>query len=411
MQTQRLDFPGASGQTLAGRLDLPDTPPRAYALFAHCFTCGKDIKAASRIASALAEEGIATLRFDFTGLGGSEGEFGNTGFRSNIEDLTAAAAFMRETGRPVAIAIGHSLGGAAVLAAAGDIPECRAVGTIAAPFDADHVLAHLGEQRAEIEAEGEATVNLGGRAFRIRRAFIEQTSNQDQGARIAHLHRPLLVLHAPLDRTVDIDNARRIFETAKHPKSFVSLDSADHLLSDPADARYAATVIAAWAARYLPEPAGEDAASQGTEPGTVRVTETGTGRFQQRVEAGPHRLLADEPVANGGDDSGPDPYGYLLAGLGACTSMTIRMYARHKGIDLRSVQVTLRHEKIHAEDCEHCETREGRIDRITRTIRLDGELTDAERARLLAIADRCPVHRTLHSEVDVQTTESDHSSA
>lgn len=407
MQTMRLEFPGASGQTLAGRLDLPDTPPRAYALFAHCFTCGKDIKAASRIAAALAEEGIATLRFDFTGLGGSEGDFGNEGFRSNIEDLIAAAAFMRETQRPVSVLIGHSLGGAAVLAAAGEIPECRAVGTLAAPFDADHVLAHLGEQRAEIEAEGEATVQLGGRPFRIRRAFIEQTSNQDQGSRIAQLRRPLLVLHAPLDQTVGVDNARRIFETAKHPKSFISLDNADHLLTRPADARYAATVIAAWAARYLPEPAAADEAPsvEPLAPGTVRVTETGTGHFQQSVEVGEHHLLADEPTANGGDDSGPNPYDFLLAGLGACTSMTIRMYARHKGLDLRSIQVELQHEKIHANDCEHCDTREGRVDRVTRLIHLEGGLSEAERNRLLEIADRCPVHRTLHSAVDVQTRE------
>ncbi|MDZ7811463.1 MAG: alpha/beta fold hydrolase [Arhodomonas sp.] len=257
MQTQRLEFPGASGHTLAARLDLPDTTPRAYALFAHCFTCGKDIKAAGRIASALAEEGIATLRFDFTGLGGSEGEFGNTGFQSNMEDLIAAAAFMRETQRPVSVLLGHSLGGTAVLAAAAEIPECRAVATLAAPFDAEHVLAHLSEQRAEIESRGEATVHLGGRPFRIRRTFIERTTNHDQGARIAELRRPLLVLHAPLDQTVGVDNARAIFER-RNTKSFISLDNADHLLTNPADTRYAATVIAAWAVRYLPESADED---------------------------------------------------------------------------------------------------------------------------------------------------------
>ena len=255
MRTQRLDFQGAHGQTLAARLDEPDDVPRAYALFAHCFTCGKDIKAASRIAAALADEGIATLRFDFTGLGGSEGDFGNTGFRSNVADLVAAAGFMRDSGRPVSILVGHSLGGAAVMAAAEEIPEAVAVCGIAAPFQADHVLEHLGDKRAAIEADGEAEVSLGGRAFRARRSFIDETLGFNQRERIERLRRPLLVLHGPHDEVVGIDNARRIFETAKHPKSFVSLDDADHLLTRQADARYAATLIAAWAARYLPDDA------------------------------------------------------------------------------------------------------------------------------------------------------------
>ncbi|ABM61196.1 alpha/beta hydrolase family protein [Halorhodospira halophila] len=253
MRTQRLDFPGAEGHTLSARLDEPDGAPLAYALFAHCFTCGKDIKAASRLAAALAEEGIATLRFDFTGLGDSEGDFGNTGFRSNVADLIAAAGFMRDSGRPVRIMVGHSLGGAAVIAAAGDIPECRAVCSIGAPFEAHHVLEHLGDKREEIERSGEAEVNLGGQTFRIGRSFITETLNHDQASRIADLRRPLLVMHAPLDEVVPVREARRIFETAKHPKSYISLDDADHLLTRAADARYAATLIAAWAARYLPE--------------------------------------------------------------------------------------------------------------------------------------------------------------
>ncbi|MBK5937490.1 MAG: alpha/beta hydrolase [Halorhodospira halophila] len=254
MRTQRLDFPGAQGHTLSARLDEPEGAPRAHALFAHCFTCGKDIKAASWLAGALAEQGIATLRFDFTGLGGSEGVFGHAGFRSDVADVLAAAQFMRDAGRPVRILVGHSLGGAAAIAAAGDIPECRAVCSIAAPFEADHVLEHLGEKRAQIEAAGEAEVTLGGRPFRVGRSFIEETVGHDQASRIADLRRPLLVMHAPLDEVVPVDHARRIFETAKHPKSYISLDDADHLLTRAADARYAATVIAAWAARYITEP-------------------------------------------------------------------------------------------------------------------------------------------------------------
>ncbi len=406
MRTQRLDFPGAHGHTLAARLDEPDEPPKAYALFAHCFTCGKDIKAASRIAAALAEQGIATLRFDFTGLGGSEGDFGNTGFRSNVADLIAAAAFMRDTGRPVRILVGHSLGGAAVIAAANQIPESRAVCAVAAPFQVDHVLAHLGDKRAEIEANGEAEVSLGGRSFRVGQAFLDETLGHDQGQRIAELRRPLLVLHAPLDQIVPVDNARRIFEAAKHPKSYISLDDADHLLTKPGDARYAATVIAAWAARYLDE-ADEPEAVPASQPPLqgVEVTETRSGHLQQCVRAGRHAWLADEPETSGGGDTGPTPYDLLLAALGACTGMTLRMYAEHKGVPLDRASVHLSHEKVHAEDCASCEHQSGKVDRIERTIQLEGDLTAEQRQRLLQIADRCPVHQTLHGPIEVHTRE------
>jgi putative redox protein len=407
MRTQRLDFPGAHGHTLSARLDQPEEPPRAYALFAHCFTCGKDIKAASRIAGALAEEGIATLRFDFTGLGGSEGDFGNTGFHSNVADLVAAARFMRESGWPVSILVGHSLGGAAVIAAAGEIPECRAVCAVGAPFQAEHILEHLGDKRETIETEGEAEVTLGGRPFRIGRAFIEETLNQDQATRIANLRRPLLILHAPLDGIVPVDNARRIFETARHPKSFVSLDDADHLLTGPSDARYAATVIAAWAARYLDAPGAPEGTSAGLAPVEgVEVAETGSGRFQQRVRAGRHAMLADEPETSGGNGTGPTPYDLLLAALGTCTSMTLRMYAQHKGLPLNRVSVRLAHEKVHAEDCARCEHASGRVDRITRWVYLEGDLSAEQRQRLIQIADRCPVHQTLHGQVEVHTGDS-----
>lgn len=406
MRTQRLDFTGAHGDALSARLDRPDGTPAAYALFAHCFTCGKDIKAASRISAALAEQGIATLRFDFTGLGGSEGDFGNAGFRSNVADLVAAAVFMRQSDRPASILVGHSLGGAAVLAAAGEIPECSAVCAIGAPFKADHVLKHLGDQRAEIETSGEAEVTLGGRAFRIGRSFIEETLNNDQGARIAGLKRPLLVMHAPLDDTVPVEDARLIFEAAKHPKSYISLDDADHLLTRRADARYAATVIGAWAARYLPDAVGPGGEAGGPEPvAGVAVSEMGEGGFQQRVRAGQHVLLADEPEANDGGNTGPTPYDFLLAALGSCTTMTLRMYAQHKGLALERVSVHLAHEKVHAEDCAQCEQASGRVDRITRRIQLEGDLDAAQRQRLIQIADRCPVHQTLHGPVEVATEE------
>jgi len=406
--SEKLSFPGASGHSLAARLDLPaEGTPRAYALFAHCFTCSKESLASSRIAQALAASGIATLRFDFTGLGSSDGDFANTDFSSNIADLLAAIAYLRETGRAPAILIGHSLGGAAILAAAGQVPEARAVVTIAAPFDPAHVARHFGEATAEIEARGEAVVNLGGRPFTIRKQFLDDVAAQDQATRIAALRKPLLIFHGPRDETVSIDNAEAIYRAAKHPKSFVSLDDADHLLSSRADAAYVAEVLAVWACRYLG--AGPDVAAQTAPPaGTVRVSETGQGKFANQVRVGRHVLAADEPASvEGGLDTGPGPYDYLLAALGACTSMTIRMYAQMKGIALARVSVDLHHEKIHAADCAECETKDGKIDRITRQITLEGKLSAEERAKLMAIADKCPVHRTLHSEIRIETSEVD----
>ena len=403
-RSEKVVFPGSQGAKLAARLELPDGRPRAYALFAHCFTCSKDIFAATRIARALAETGIAVLRFDFTGLGASEGEFANTNFSSNVEDLVRAAAYLREAHEAPAILIGHSLGGAAVLAAAGKIPEAKAVATIAAPADPGHVAHLLADVRPEIEAKGEAEVVLAGRQFRIRKQFLEDIAGQPFKESIKGLHKALLLFHAPLDDTVGIENASAIFLAAKHPKSFVSLDGADHLLTRHADARYVATMLAAWATRYVPGLAesGDAPAAEG-EHGTVVVRETGNGSFQQDVIVGRHRFHADEPVSVGGSDTGPGPYDLLLAGLGACTSMTIRMYADRKQLPLERVSVTLAHDKIHAADCADCETREGKVDVIERAIELTGNLDDAQRARLMEIADKCPVHRTLHSEIKIRT--------
>ena len=399
MRTERFDFPNARGQTLAALLHRPAGEPAAFALFAHCFTCGKDNLAAKRIAEALAERGIAVLRFDFTGLGASEGEFANTHFSSNVADLVAAADHLRRTAQAPALLVGHSLGGAAVLAAAAQIPEARAVATIAAPSDPGHVTGLFRDQVADIRAEGEREVVLSGRPFRIRREFLDDVAEQHLIERVKDLRRALLVLHSPTDDTVGIDNATRIFLAARHPKSFVSLADADHLLTRRRDALYAAHVIAAWAERYVE--AAPAAASEQARAVVVRAT--GEGKFQQSVTAGPHHLLADEPVAAGGTDSGLSPYELLNAALGACTAMTLRLYADQKGLPLTGVSVTLRHAKIHAADCATCETREGKIDRIERTIALEGPLDEAQRARLIEIADKCPVHRTLTSEVEILT--------
>ncbi len=431
MPSTRVDFPGSQGHTLAGRLDTPDATPRAWALFAHCFTCSKDTKAAAYIARALADAGFGVLRFDFTGLGGSGGDFSNTHFSSNVDDLVAAADWLRTHHGAPALLVGHSLGGTAVLAAAERIADARAVATVGAPCDPAHVTHQFSSDLPVIERNGQALVKLAGREFTIRRSFIDDVSGQPQAARIRALRRPLLVLHAPADTVVTIDNARRLFEAAMHPKSFVALDGADHLLTRAADARYAANVIAAWAARYLPEASSSDASTprasspqastpntpvgsssvgvpehgtvRGIEHGTVRVSERGTGAFAVSIQAGRHTFIGDEPTSVGGDDAGPSPYELLLAALGECTVMTLRMYARQKRLPLENVHVTLTHNKVHAADCADCETKEGKVDRIERVIELVGPLDEVQRARMMEIADRCPVHRTLHSQVKVVT--------
>jgi putative redox protein len=402
-RSEKIEFAGSQGAALAARLDLPAGQPLAYALFAHCFTCSKDIFAAARISAALAERGIACLRFDFTGLGSSEGEFANTNFSSNVADLVAAADYLRENHEAPRILVGHSLGGAAVIAAAPRVPEAQAVATVGAPADPAHVAHLLAEAKPEIEARGEAEVVLAGRSFRIQKHFLDDIAGQNLHEILGSLRKALLVFHAPRDETVGIENAGEIFGAAKHPKSFVSLDDADHLLTRKADAVYAGAVLAAWASRYVSGMAAPAEALPPAEPGTVVVAETGASRFAQIINAGGHALRADEPVSVGGTDTGPGPYDLLLAGLGACTSMTLRMFAERKGWPLERVAVRLSHDKIHAADCAECETREGKIDRIERTLEMTGDLDAQQRQRLLEIADKCPVHRTLESENLIET--------
>ena len=393
-------FPGAFGTSLAARLDAPAGPPLAYAVFAHCFTCSKESKAAAAISAALAEKGFSVLRFDFTGLGGSEGDFANTNFSSNVDDLVAAADFLRREHRAPALLVGHSLGGTAVLAAASRIPEAAAVATIGSPFDPNHVLGLIKDSVEKIDREGDARVGIGGRDFRIKKQFLDDIRAHKIGAAVERLGKALMVMHSPRDAIVNIDNAARIFIAAKHPKSFVSLDPADHLLLRREDALYAAELLAAWASRYL---APSPEAAPALPAGAVLVRETREGKFTNQVFAGRHVIHADEPLEAGGLDSGLSPYDLLCASLGACTAMTLRSYADLKGIALERVSVELKQEKIHAADCAECETREGKIDRIDRLITLEGDLAPQQRAKLLEIADKCPVHRTLHSELLIKT--------
>lgn len=390
---QRVTLDGGHGDQLAGSLELPAGPSTAAALFAHCFTCGQDSHATARISRALTARGLAVLRFDLPGLGESSGEFGHRGFTGDIADVVAAADYLTGRGLSPALLVGHSLGGAAVLAAAQHLSDVRAVVTIGAPADPVHLTQTLGAAAQRIAAHGEAEVRLGGRTFRLDRSFLHDLASQPQRERVENLRRPLLILHSPQDEIVAVDNARRIYEAARHPKSFVSLDGADHLLSDRADSQYAAEVIAAWSSRYLDLADAAPAPHEAVDGGTVLVRETGVGRFQQSVQAGAHRWHADEPVAMGGDGSGPAPYDHLLAALGTCTTMTLRMYADRKGWPLDCVAVALRFVRGDAGDT------------VVRTITIEGELRAEQRERLLAIADRCPVHRTLQAGLEVVTVE------
>ncbi|WP_417435124.1 alpha/beta fold hydrolase [Hoeflea sp.] len=403
-QTIKAEFEGHSGAKLAARLDFPAGEIRAWALFAHCFTCSKDTLAAKRISGELARAGIAVMRFDFTGLGSSDGEFASTNFSSNLEDLRSAAEWLAVHYDAPEILVGHSLGGAAVLAIAGELKSVKAVATIGAPSEASHVIHNFKDHVDEIHTSGEAEVDLGGRTFTIKRQFIDDLNASNLSERISHMKKALLILHAPRDAVVGIDNAAAIFTAARHPKSFVSLDGADHLLTKQADANYVADVIASWVSRYLPAeaPRTEDEAVE-----DVVVGETGQGRFQVSVQAGPHRFLADEPADVGGSDTGPSPYDLMSAALGACTAMTLRMYVRLKKLDLGLVTVKVSHNKVHAADCLECTDEErasgGKIDRFERIISIDGGTPDALADKIAEIAGKCPVHRTLEHGAKVVT--------
>ena len=399
---QRVEFPGSSGDRLSARLDLPPGRLRACAIFAHCFTCSKDLFATQRIASELAMRGIGVLRFDFTGLGASGGEFANSNFSSNVEDLRRAAAYLAAHLGPPEILIGHSLGGTAVLAAAADLPEVKAVVTIGAPADAEHVISHFHAQVPAIESPGRGRGGTRGRRFTIRRQFLEDVRGQNLVNAVARIHKPLLVLHAPRDEIVGIDNARRIFDAAKHPKSFISLDNADHLLTRREDAAFVAEILSAWVSRYVPAQRDEAEASGASG---ICVRATGEGRFQQVAQAGRNRFFADEPESYGGLDSGPSPYDFLSVALGACTSMTVRLYADRQGWQLAPFTVDVTHGKVHAADCVGCaEGAGGKIDQFVRRITFEGHLDELVKAKVLDIAGKCPIHRTLEARSAIVTS-------
>lgn len=404
MKSERLTFAGADGQQLAAELDLPAGVPRSVALFAHCFSCGKDLRSVKRLAARLTDRGIAVLRFDFTGLGRSEGEFADTNFSSNVTDLLTAADWLRQNYGAPSLLVGHSLGGAAALAAAPRIPELAAVATIGAPADPAHVTHLFGASLDEIKRTGEADVSIAGRSFRVKQQFVDDVANTRLEHALEQLSIPVLFMHSPVDEVVAVSNGEQLFSQASHPKSFVALHGADHLLTETEHAEYAADLLASWADRWLPSHiAASDDVLVAAAEGEVVVAERGTGPFTQVVRvADRHALLADEPLGIG-DDTGPAPYDLLLAALGSCTTMTVRMYANRKKWPLEHVAVRLTHDKVHADDCAACETEVGKIDLINRELIIEGPLEDEQRAKLLEIADKCPVHRTLHNEIHVDT--------
>ncbi len=399
MRSLRLTIPNRHGLELSARIELPiGEQPKAFAMFAHCFTCGKNLLAQRNISLALTQQGMGVVRFDFTGLGESEGAFFDTNFSSNVHDLEDVAAWMSARGEAPQLLVGHSLGGAAVLAVARKLSSVKAVATIGAPSEPAHVKHLFSSVEDMIREEGEASVLIGGRPFTLKRHFLEDLESVDLAVEIRELGKALLVLHSPQDQVVSVSNARMIYEAARHPKSFLSLDGADHLLSEKQDSLYAGQMIGQWASRYLD--LRMNAPLLTDKQAVVRI---GAKGFTTEVQAGRHRFLADEPVEVGGDDLGPTPYDLLVASLGVCTAMTMRMYADRKNWPLNEIRVHLQHEKVYEEDQAAAMEGARKIDQIERHIEIEGDLNEEQRKKLMEIADRCPVHRTLHEEIRVVT--------
>tara|TARA_R110002124_G_scaffold5301_1_gene33176 strand:+ start:194175 stop:195389 length:1215 start_codon:yes stop_codon:yes gene_type:complete len=400
MNFQKIDFQNKDGNTLFGRLELPaDQQPHNYAIFAHCFTCNKNLLAVRNISRALTASGFGVLRFDFTGLGESEGNFEDTNFSGNVEDLIAASNFLAENYRSPTLLIGHSLGGAAVLFAAAQIESVKAISTIGAPSNPEHVQNLLQSELDEIQEKGIAEVNVGGRNFTIKKQFLEDLQTNSLKDVLKKMRKSLLIMHSPQDTIVGIQNAEEIYIAAHHPKSFVSLDGADHLLNDKEDSLYAGKVIAGWASRYTSIPKTKDIISNHDVVASLDQKQI----FTTELKAGDHYLTADEPESYGGSNYGPSPYELVSAGLAACTAMTLQMYARRKQWDVQNVEVHISYDKQHAVDCEACEDASAKIDTFNREIKLKGMLDEKQVKRILQIADKCPVHKTLHSKTQIIT--------
>lgn len=398
-KSQKITFDNDSGHELSAFLEFPaDTRPYAYAIFAHVFTGNKSLTATRHIARGLTQNGIAVLRFDFTGLGESEGDFADTNFSSNVKDLLAAANFLEENYEAPSILIGHSLGGAAVIFASSQLDSIKAVATVGAPSDPEHVTHLLRDKVDDIIKLGKAKVNIGGRTFMIKKQFLEDLQNKNMFEILKQLKKPIMVLHSPQDNVVEIDNAAQIYHAAFHPKSFVSLDGADHMLTNKGDATYAGDMIANWVMRYIEVPKKPVLKTDSSV-----VAKLGDVGFAAEIRAGEHGLIADEGEDVGGEDFGPSPYQYLSVALASCTVMTLQMYARRKKWPLENVLVHIDYDKRYAEDCKNCPDETNRIDVFRRKIVLEGDLDEAQTQRLMEIADKCPVHRTLHSAIEIES--------
>lgn len=399
MPSKKVVFINKNGYKLSARLELPlNSQPDAYAVFAHVFTGSKSLSATRHISRALTLNGIAVLRFDFTGLGESEGDFSDTNFSSNVEDLLAACRFLRDNYSPPNIMIGHSLGGAASVFAAAKVDSIKAVATIGAPSEPDHVTHLLTSKIEDIEKTGMAQVNIGGQIFTIKKHFLDDLRSKDMYKIVKNLNKAILVLHSPQDTVVEIENAAKIYHAAMHPKSFVTLNDADHMLTNKNDAFYVGNMIATWAKRYVEIPKTISLATH-----KQVVARLGQSGYTTDIMAGKHGLIADESESLGGADFGPSPYELLNASLGACTAMTLQMYARRKNWDLQEVQVHLSFARSYKDDCEHCDEKERRLDVFDREIEIKGNLDESQISRLLEIANKCPIHRTLAASGEVRT--------
>lgn len=396
---EKINFKNQNNHELSAQIEFPiHQKPKAFALFAHCFTCNKNLKAVRNISKALAQQGIAVMRFDFTGLGDSEGVFSDTNFSSNVQDLVSAAEVLKERFEAPKLIIGHSLGGAAVIFAANLIPSIQAVATIGAPSSPQHVSHLFDDHLDQINTKDQAKVNIGGRSFTMKKQFLDDISSKNMQEALAKLKKPLVVFHSPQDNIVGIENAGAIYQQAFHPKSFISLDGADHLLSNEADSNYVGNVIAGWSNRYI-----QTNKAESLKTAQQVGVQIGQDKYTTQIVAGKHALVADEPESIGGLDYGPSPYDLLLASVGACTAMTLKMYADRKKWNITKIDVHLNHSKEHWADCQTCENSESKVDVIERIIEVEGEIGEEQRKKLLEIADKCPVHRTLHNTLRIQT--------
>jgi putative redox protein len=402
MKSTKLKIENKNGLALQAHLELPaNQKPNYYAIFAHCFTCSSTLSAVKNISRALTSHGFGVLRFDFTGLGKSEGEFADSHFSANVADLIAVSDYMQLHYKAPSLLVGHSLGGAAVITAGAELENIKAIATIGAPSSVDHVTHLFSHGINEVKEKGEAQVHIGGRPFTINKDFIENFDKTDLPAIVKNLRKPILVMHSPTDTIVGIKNAEEIYHNAHHPKSFITLDGADHLLSNSKDSVYAGNMIGTWAQRYFETVENEMLETKGEQlVGHLNLLED---NFTTTIQTKNHNLIADEPASIGGDDFGPSPYDYLSAGLAACTVMTLKMYAQRKKWDLQEVFVYITYSKKHSDDLMIEVDTPTRFDHLQKKLKFIGNLDDKQKQRLKEIASKCPVHKTLQSEVLIDT--------